>query len=90
MVPLAMTSTGRMIKRLGGSAWHRLHRLIYLVGVLAALHFLWLAKAGRTEQYVYAGILAFLLCIRVWDAIRRAVRKRRQVHATRARVLARS
>jgi len=88
MVPLAMTSTGRTIKRLGGSAWRRLHRLIYLVGVLAALHFLWLAKAVRTDQYVYAAILAFLLCIRVWDAIRRAVRKNRQPEATKEPVLA--
>ena len=86
MVPLAMTSTGRMIKRLGGSAWHRLHRLIYLVGVLAALHFLWLAKKGRTDQYVYAAILAVLLGIRVWGAIRRARRKRRLAHATGAHV----
>ena len=86
MVPLAMTSTGRMIKRLGGSAWHRLHRLIYLVGVLAALHFLWLAKKGRTDQYVYAAILAVLLGIRVWGAIRRAWGKRRLAHATGAHV----
>jgi sulfoxide reductase heme-binding subunit YedZ len=82
MIPLAVTSTARMIKRLGGSAWRRLHRLVYFVGVLAALHFLWLAKAGRTEQYVYAGILAFLLCIRVWDAIRRMVRTRNRRKGT--------
>jgi len=88
MIPLAVTSTERMIKRLGGSAWRRLHRLVYLVGVLAALHFLWLAKAGRTEQYVYAGILALLLCIRAWDAIRRAVRKRRQRGVTKEPLLA--
>ena len=54
LVPLAATSTGGMVRRLGGAAWRRLHRLVYLVAVLAALHFLWLAKAVRFEQYVYA------------------------------------
>lgn len=87
LLPLAVTSTSRMVKRLGGTNWRRLHRLVYAVGVLAALHFLWLAKKGRTDQYYYAAILALLLGIRAWDAIRRAVRKRREAQATRAPVL---
>jgi sulfoxide reductase heme-binding subunit YedZ len=66
---------------LGGAAWRRLHRLVYLVAVLAALHFLWLAKAVRSEQYVYAAIVALLLGIRLWDALRRRLR-RRQVPVT--------
>jgi sulfoxide reductase heme-binding subunit YedZ len=81
LVPLAITSTSGMVKRLGGVNWRRLHRLVYVIGMLAALHFLWLAKKGRTDQYLYATTLALLLGIRVWDAIRRAVRKRRQAHA---------
>jgi sulfoxide reductase heme-binding subunit YedZ len=79
LVPLAITSTSGMMKRLGGANWRRLHRLVYLIGSLATLHFLWLAKKGRIDQYVYATILALLLGIRVWDAVRRAVRKRRQL-----------
>ena len=47
-----------MIRRLGARRWTRLHRLVYLTGVLAALHFIWLAKVGRTDQYVYAAVLA--------------------------------
>ena len=89
LVPLAVTSTSRMVKWLGGTNWRRLHRLAYVIGVLAALHFLWLAKKGRTDQYAYAAILALLLGVRVWDAIRRALRKRRQARATRAAALAR-
>jgi sulfoxide reductase heme-binding subunit YedZ len=81
LVPLAVTSTNGMVKRLGGAAWRRLHRLVYIIGVLAALHFLWLAKKGRTDQYAYAAILTVLLGIRVWDAIRRTLRKRRQALA---------
>ena len=77
LVPLAVTSTTGMIKRLGAANWKRLHRLVYLVAVCAALHFLWLAKVGRTDQYVYAGIVALLLGVRAWDATRRALRRRR-------------
>jgi DMSO/TMAO reductase YedYZ heme-binding membrane subunit len=55
--------------------------------MLAALHFLWLAKKGRTDQYLYAVILALLLGIRVWDAVRRAFRRRRQAHAATASAL---
>ena len=75
LVPLAATSTGAMVRRMGGAAWRRLHRLVYLVAVLAALHFLWLAKAVRSEQYVYAAIVALLLGIRLWDALRRRLRR---------------
>jgi sulfoxide reductase heme-binding subunit YedZ len=77
LVPLAVTSTTGMIKRLGAANWKRLHRLVYVVAVCAALHFLWLAKVGRTDQYVYAAIVALLLGTRAWDAVRRALRRRR-------------
>lgn len=77
LVPLAATSTARAVKRLGATTWKRLHRLVYLVGSLAALHFLWLAKVGRRDQYLYAALLALLLGIRAVDALSRALRKRR-------------
>jgi DMSO/TMAO reductase YedYZ heme-binding membrane subunit len=54
--------------------------------VCAALHFLWLAKVGRKEQYVYAAILALLLGVRAWDGVRRVTRRR----ATRASAAATS
>jgi len=74
LVPLAVTSTSRMVKRLGAPAWRRLHRLAYVAGILASVHFLWLAKVGRTEQYVYAAALALLLGIRLWYAALRRMR----------------
>jgi sulfoxide reductase heme-binding subunit YedZ len=77
LLPLAATSTAGMVKRLGARAWKRLHRVVYLVAVCAALHFLWLAKVGRTEQYVYAGLVALLLGVRLWDAAHGALRRRR-------------
>src|SRR2546427_12207126 len=60
LIPLALTSTTGMIRRLGARRWTRLHRLVYLTGVLAALHFIWLAKVGRTDQYASAAVLAVL------------------------------
>jgi sulfoxide reductase heme-binding subunit YedZ len=81
LIPLAATSTTGMIKRLGAPAWRRLHRLVYVAGLLASVHFLWLAKVGRVEQYVYAAILAILLGVRLWYAGHRLVRSR----LTRAR-----
>jgi sulfoxide reductase heme-binding subunit YedZ len=76
LLPLAVTSTAGMVRRLGGTAWRRLHRLVYVAGGCAALHFLWLAKKGRHDQQLYAAILALLLAIRFWDAGRRRLRKR--------------
>ena len=84
LMPLAATSTTRMVKRLGGRNWQRLHRLVYLIGILAILHFLWLAKKGRQEPFYYATVLALLLGIRLWDWARATARKRRAA-AERAR-----
>src|SRR5262249_51722749 len=78
LVPLALTSTTAMIKRLGARNWKRLHRLAYVVAVCAALHFLWLAKVGRTDQYVYAAIVVLVLGVRLWDGVRRAVHRHRE------------
>ena len=47
LIPLAITSTQGMMRRLGRN-WQRLHRLVYLCGALAALHFLWQVKYGET------------------------------------------
>jgi len=81
MIPLAATSTTGMIKRLGATAWRRLHRLAYVAGLLAVLHFLWLAKVGRQEPYYYAGWLALVLGIRLWDTARRVIARHRRRRA---------
>jgi methionine sulfoxide reductase heme-binding subunit len=74
LIPLAATSTSRMVKCLGAPTWRRLHRLAYAAGILASLHFLWLAKVGRVEQYIYAGALGLLLGVRLWYAAQRRMR----------------
>ena len=77
MIPLAITSTKRMIRRLG-RRWQMLHRLVYASGLLAVLHFLWQVKYGETiaalEPVVYASIFVLLMLARVpaWIARRRA------------------
>jgi sulfoxide reductase heme-binding subunit YedZ len=71
LIPLAVTSTTGMIKRLGGANWRLLHKLAYVIGGLGVLHFVWLAKRGRTTQYYYAIVLAVLLGVRLWDWLRK-------------------
>jgi sulfoxide reductase heme-binding subunit YedZ len=70
LLPLAMTSTNGMVRRLGGRVWQRLHRLAYLVGILGVAHYWWLVKKDLTEPIVYAGILASLFAVRLWHARR--------------------
>jgi len=68
MLPLAATSTAAAMRRLG-RRWQRLHRLVYVVGVAAVLHFWWLVKAGkviaRIEPVIYAALLLVLLLARL-------------------------
>ena len=68
MLPLALTSTRGMMRRLGRN-WQRLHRLVYVIGACGVLHFMWLVKSGNTiavrEPLVYLAILAVLLALRV-------------------------
>jgi methionine sulfoxide reductase heme-binding subunit len=71
LIPLAVTSNAAMIKRLGAAAWQRLHRLVYLAAVLAAVHFIMVVKAWPPEPLVYAAIVAMLLLYRAVAAWRR-------------------
>jgi len=77
MIPLAITSTAGWIRRLGGKRWQWLHRVVYVIGVCAVLHYLWLAKKANPSPYYYAVVLGLLLTIRVGDWVRRAVTRTR-------------
>lgn len=80
LVPLALTSTKGMMRRLGRH-WSRLHKLVYVIGLCAVLHYLWLVKSGQTiavrEPLVYLAIylalMAFRLPWRAWAARLRGV-----------------
>lgn len=68
---LALTSNKRAIRKLK-KRWVILHRLIYLAGVGAVVHFLWLVKADLREPLIYASILMALLAVRIpWRRINR-------------------
>lgn len=80
MIPLAVTSTNAMLRRLGAKRWLTLHRLVYVIAPLGVLHFWWMVKRDATEPGIYAVILALLLGYR---ALRRAVERRAAVLAAR-------
>ena len=63
LIPLAVTSTNKMVQRLGNN-WRKLHRLIYLIGALAIVHYLWLVKADLLPPIIYGIILCVLLVLR--------------------------
>ena len=65
LIPLAITSTTGWIRRLGGKNWQRLHRLIYLTGILGVIHYIWLVKADLRKPLEYAFVLGLLLLYRV-------------------------
>jgi sulfoxide reductase heme-binding subunit YedZ len=67
LLPLAITSTTAMIKRLGGKWWQRLHRLVYAIAIGGVVHYLWLVKADIQQPLIYGGILGVLLTFRLWD-----------------------
>ena len=73
LLPLAVTSTKGWVKRLGNN-WPRLHRLVYLAGILAVIHFIWLtkSKAGIRLPLVYGAVIALLLIVRI-PVIRRLI-----------------
>jgi sulfoxide reductase heme-binding subunit YedZ len=60
LIPLAATSTTAMIRRLG-KRWQQLHRLVYVAGIAAVIHFYWLVKADIHRPVQYGAILALLL-----------------------------
>lgn len=64
LVPLAVTSTQKMMRRLG-RRWTQLHRLIYLIAILGVIHYYWQVKRDVREPLLYAGMLAVLLGYRL-------------------------
>jgi sulfoxide reductase heme-binding subunit YedZ len=78
LIPLAVTSTNGMVKRLGAKNWQWLHRLIYVIAPLGILHFWWM-KAGKhnfQQPIIFGTIVAILLLLRaVWTVQKRAKEK---------------
>jgi len=70
MLPLAITSTSGWIRRLGGKRWQQLHRLVYLSGIAAVVHYYWLVKSDVRLPLMYGAIIGVLLLYRVATKIR--------------------
>jgi methionine sulfoxide reductase heme-binding subunit len=75
LIPLAITSTNKMMRRLG-KRWKTLHRLIYLIAILGVWHYYWQVKADVREPLIYAAIVAVLLGWRMWKSRRNPIRSR--------------
>jgi sulfoxide reductase heme-binding subunit YedZ len=78
LIPLAVTSTNGMVRRLGGRRWQWLHRAVYIIVSLGILHFWWM-KAGKNDfgqPIVFGTIVAVLLLSRLyWNVIQPRLRK---------------
>jgi sulfoxide reductase heme-binding subunit YedZ len=74
LLPLAVTSTDRWMRRLG-RRWHSLHRLVYVAALLGALHFLWLVKADWREPVLYLALYIVLMGWRAWKSRSQPLRK---------------
>lgn len=68
LVPLAVSSTNNMIKRLGGKNWARLHKLTYIISILGVVHFYMIVKSDATYPILFGIVLAGLLGYRIYAA----------------------
>ena len=65
LVPLAITSNNRCLRRLGAATWRRLHRLTHPAAILGAIHYLWLVKGFQIEPILYTAAILGLLALRI-------------------------
>jgi methionine sulfoxide reductase heme-binding subunit len=65
MIPMAITSTDAMIRKLGGKRWRLLHRLVYVCAIGGVMHYWWLVKKDLTNPITFAILLGLLLGIRL-------------------------
>jgi methionine sulfoxide reductase heme-binding subunit len=66
LTPLAVTSTDKMIRRLGGALWRKLHMLVYPASIAGVIHYFLMIKAGFQQPLLYAVILTILFGIRFY------------------------
>ncbi|MBC7796549.1 MAG: sulfoxide reductase heme-binding subunit YedZ [Pyrinomonadaceae bacterium] len=72
LIPLAVTSTNSMIKRLGGKNWQQLHKLVYVAAIGGVIHFYMIVKSDLTLPLTFAAVLAVLLGYRIYTANQKA------------------
>jgi len=73
MIPLAITSNNMSLRKLGGAAWRKLHKLTYLIAILGGVHYLWLVKGFQIEPIIYMAVILTLLVARLkWNRLKLA------------------
>lgn len=82
LIPLALTSTDRSIRWMGGRNWRRLHRLVYLAAAIAVVHYVWQGKGLTLSALEYAAALVVLLIVRVALAVAKRLPARQPSQAT--------
>jgi sulfoxide reductase heme-binding subunit YedZ len=82
MVPLAATSTNKMVRRLGGRRWNRLHKLAYVAAIAGVIHYYLLVKADITKPLLFGIVLAALLGYRVLNRFLPSLTERRVVRSS--------
>lgn len=78
LIPLALTSTKAAQRRMG-KRWTKLHKLVYLIAGLAVIHYIWLVKNAYAQPLLFAGIIGFLLLVRLTPVRQSIIRARRRV-----------
>jgi sulfoxide reductase heme-binding subunit YedZ len=82
LLALAATSPQRVLRAMGGKNWAQLHRLIYVAGAMACVHYWWLVKTGVRTPWKVTAVLSVLLLLRLGYAVRK------QMQAGKRRVAA--
>jgi len=86
LLALTITSPQRVLRAMGGKNWQRLHRLVYLAGIAAVVHYWWLVKSGVTRPFPDTLVLALLLLVRIGFWIAKRMKTQRVVKVTAAGV----
>ena len=76
LLVLAVTSPQRVLRAMGGKNWARVHRLVYLAGILACVHYWWLVKTGVRTPWKVTAVLTVLLLVRVGFAVGKRMKGR--------------
>lgn len=79
LLPLVFTSTKKMVKRLGGRNWQRLHRTVYVINLLAVFHFMMMVKGNQSEPKIYLAIVLTLLGIRLIPLAKARIARQNEV-----------
>ncbi len=66
LIPLVITSNNKMVKKLGGKRWKKLHRLTYIIAIASSIHFYMLVKLDKSEPLFYITLLILLFIIRLY------------------------